>query len=140
MHLIVKKGKNMSEKIVIPVEDKTGLKSKVAQHFGRAPYFVVIELDENGEVSNIKTQPNTGEHMGGVGHPHENILNLKPNVVIAFGMGPGGLQSFTKARIRVLKAEGDTVEKNITSFREGTLEELTAGCEHAHHHGSCQTS
>lgn len=124
----------MAERIVIPVEDKNGLKSHVAQHFGRAPYFAVVDLDENGEVSHVETQANTGEHLGGVGHPHENILNLKPNVIIAFGMGPGGLQSFTNANVRVLKAEQNTVEENVVAFRAGTIEELTGGCEHAQHH------
>ena len=36
----------MTKRIVIPVEDKSGLEAHVAQHFGRAPYFAVVDLDE----------------------------------------------------------------------------------------------
>ena len=72
--------------------------------------------------------------MGGTGHPHENILALKPSVIIAFAMGPGGLQSFQKAGIPVLKAEGNTVNEVIANFKEGKLEPLTGGCPHAHEH------
>ena len=36
----------MVKTIVIPVEDKSGLEAHVAQHFGRAPYFAVVTLDE----------------------------------------------------------------------------------------------
>jgi len=124
----------MTKRIVIPIEDESGLESHVAQHFGIAPYFAVVDLDKSGKISNVETQANTGEHLGGYGHPHENILTLKPNVIIAFGMGPGGLLSFKNAKIKVLKAEQNTVKEVIAAFRADSLKELTGGCEHAHHH------
>ena len=82
----------------------------------------------------VKTESNTGEHHGGTGHPHENLLALKPNVIVACGMGPGGLTSFQNAGVNVLKATGTTVKETITQFKAGRLEKLTSGCEHAHHH------
>ena len=124
----------MTKTIIIPVEDNSGLEAHVAQHFGRAPYFAVVEVDDKSKAVKIKTQPNTGEHIGGTGHPHENILALKPNVIIAFGMGPGGLSSFKNEGVTVLKAIDATVKDTINSFKAGKLSELTAGCEHAHHH------
>ena len=81
----------MTTRIVIPVENEAGLEARVAEHFGRAPYFAVVDLDENGKVVAVKTELNKGEHHGGTGHPHENLLALKPNVIVACGMGPGGL-------------------------------------------------
>ena len=123
----------MSKRIVIPVEDKTGLDAKVAEHFGRAPLFAVVDLDATGKAQTVKTEPNTGEHMGGTGHPHENILALKPDVIIAFGMGPGGLQNFQAAGVTVLKAVDPTVKATLDSFKAGKLAKLTGGCEHAHH-------
>ena len=110
----------MTKRIVIPIEDESGLESHVAQHFGRAPYFAVVDLDKSGKISNVETQANTGEHLGGYGHPHENILTLKPNVIIA--------------KIKVLKAEQNTVKEVIAAFGADSLKELTGGCEHAHHH------
>jgi predicted Fe-Mo cluster-binding NifX family protein len=121
-------------KIVIPVEDKTGLEAKVAQHFGRAPYFAVAELDEKRQIVKVETEANTGEHMGGTGHPHENLLALKPDIIIVQAMGPGGLQSFQNAGTTVLKAEGNTVKEVIGNFKDGKLKELAGGCEHAHEH------
>jgi predicted Fe-Mo cluster-binding NifX family protein len=124
----------MTQRILIPVEDAVGLDSKVAQHFGRAPYFASIDITGRGQVTNINIERNTGEHMGGAGHPHENILNLKPNVIIACAMGPGGLQSFQAAGIIVLKAEGNTAKDVIENLKEGKLGPLTGGCPHAHEH------
>jgi predicted Fe-Mo cluster-binding NifX family protein len=124
----------MKKRIVFPVENKAGLEAKVAQHFGRAPYYAVVEIDESGRISSVKTEENTGEHMGGTGHPHENLLSLKPDAIVAYAMGPGGLNSFQNAGVTVLKAIKDTVKGNVDSFNEGKLEELTGGCEHAHEH------
>jgi predicted Fe-Mo cluster-binding NifX family protein len=72
--------------------------------------------------------------LGGTGHPHDNLLALNPDIIIAFGMGPGGLQSFQDSGVTVLKAVDTTVKGNINSFKEGKLTELAGGCEHAHHH------
>ncbi len=120
-------------KIVIPTENQEGINAKVAEHFGRASNFTILELNDNKVVS-VKSQANTGEHVGGTGHPHENLLTLKPDYIIACGMGPGGLQSFKNAGIMVLKAEGATVKEVIANFKDGKLEELVAGCAHAHEH------
>ena len=124
----------MTKRIVVPVENEAGLEAPVAQHFGRAPYFAVIDLSDTGQVLDVKTEANTGEHVGGVGHPHENLLALKPDVIVACGMGPGGLQSFQNAGITVLKATGNTAKAIVNSYLKGELEKLTGGCEHAHHH------
>ena len=124
----------MTKRIVIPVEDERGLEARVAEHFGRAPFFAVVDLDENGKILSTKTEANKGEHHGGAGHPHENLLALKPDVIIACGMGPGGLTSFQNAGATVLKANANTVKDIVASYKQGKLETLATGCEHAHHH------
>src|SRR4030066_1456055 len=112
----------MKTRIAIPVENEAGLEAHIAEHFGRAPFFAVVDLDEKDKVASVKTEANTGEHHGGTGHPHENLLALKPNVIIACGMGPGGLASFQNAGGDVLKATATTVKETITKFKAGKLE------------------
>ena len=121
-------------KIIIPVENQNGADSNVAQHFGRAPNYAIIELNQNKDIINIKTEANTNEHMGGTGHPHDTLLTQKPDYMLVCSMGPGGLQSFKNAGVIVLKAQGTTVKEVITNFKEGKLKELEGGCEHAHEH------
>ncbi len=125
----------MTKRIMMPVEDEEGLDALVAHHFGRAPYFAIVELDENQQISKVETEPNRSEHMGGApGHSHESFLALKPDVVVAYAMGPGALNTFQDAGITVFKATENTVKGNVESFKEGKLKELVGGCEHAHHH------
>jgi predicted Fe-Mo cluster-binding NifX family protein len=123
----------MKTRVVIPVVNDRGLDAQVAEHFGRAPSYAVVDLDENGAVSNVKTVANVGEHAGGSGLAHDNILELKPNVIVVYGMGPRGLTTFQNARVAVLRADGNTVREVIAAFNEDRLQELTEGCHEAHH-------
>jgi predicted Fe-Mo cluster-binding NifX family protein len=125
----------MTKRIMMPVEDEAGLEAQLAQHFGRAPFFALVELDEKQKLSKVKTEPNRSEHMGGApGHSHESFLALKPDIVVAYTMGPGALHTFQDAGVTVLQADSNSVKDNIESFKEGKLKELIGGCEHAHHH------
>jgi predicted Fe-Mo cluster-binding NifX family protein len=121
-------------RVIIPVIDESGLTAQVAEHFGRAPYFAVVDMDESGNVSNTKTVPNVGEHAGGRGQTHDHIVELKPNAIIVYGMGPRGLIAFQNAGIAVLRANTNTVAGNVTAYNDDTLQELTEGCHQAHHH------
>jgi len=120
-------------KLVIPIVEDKGLDSRIAEHFGRAPYFAVIELNERGEVVEFKAVSNVGEHFGGPGYTHDNIMQLKPDVIIVYGMGPRGLSSFQSRGVAVFKAEGETVKEVILAYSRGELRELTEGCAEAHH-------
>lgn len=123
----------MKARIVVPTEDKSGLNAKLAGHFGRAPYFAVVDLDENGEFSSVRTVPNVGEHFGGGGHAHDFILDLNPNAIIVYGMGPRGLSGFQNAGVAVLQANANTVKEVIIAYKDDKLQELTEGCHHACH-------
>jgi predicted Fe-Mo cluster-binding NifX family protein len=128
----------MTNRIVVPVVSDNGLDSQIAEHFGRAPYFAVVELDESGNVSNMKTVPNVGEHAGGMGQSHDHIVKLRPNAIVVYGMGPRGLTAFQDAGVAVLRADGNTVREVIVAHNEDRLQELTEGCHEAHHQGHHQ--
>ena len=121
----------MTPRVLIPTEDQDG--KIVAAHFGRAPYFTVLDIDDAGEVQKKDVHPNSGAHRGGRGHAHNNVLSFNPQVVIVSGMGPRGIQSFHDAMVAVLRADSNSVEHVIESYNKGTLSELTEGCAEAHH-------
>lgn len=131
----------MTERIVVPAEDESGLNARLSEHFGKAPYFIVVDLDENNNILNVQVVPNAGEHFCGMSRPADNILKLKPNAIITYGMGPRALSIFQSAGIAVLRANADTVGEVIEAYKLGILEELTEGCYHAHHRvGRCEKS
>ena len=126
-------GEKMTARIVVPVVEERGLNARLSEHFGRAPYFAVIDLDENGSISSQRTVSNISEHFGGTGRPPDRILQLRPTVLITYGMGPRALGIFQNARVAVLRANANTVEGVVAAYNNDELEELTEGCHHARH-------
>lgn len=124
----------MAVRIVIPVLDESGVNARLSEHFGRAPYFAVIDLDESGGISSQRTVANTSEHFGGTGRPPDRILQLRPNALITYGMGPQALSTFQEAKVAVLRANTNTVGAVLRAYNEDQLQELTEGCHHARHH------
>lgn len=123
----------MTDKLIVATENQDGINAPLAEHFGRAPYFTIVELDNN-EVSNVSIVKNVSEHVGGTGSPHDYITQLQPKALIVYGMGPRGIMAFQSAGIEVLKAIGSTVKEVVEAYKQDILEELTEGCPHAHHH------
>jgi predicted Fe-Mo cluster-binding NifX family protein len=126
-------GEMVKSRIIIPTAEDKGLSSELAEHFGRAPYFTVIDLDAEGEVLSVKAVVNSGEDVGGTRLTHDNILELKPNAIIVCGMGPRGIMSFQNAGVAVFKANADNLEEIITAYKENSLDGLAEGCHEAHH-------
>ena len=123
----------MTNRVVIPSEDQNGLNANLAEHFGRAPYYTVVDLDEKGEISNVKTTPNVSEHAGGVGVAPDHILKLQPTAVIVYDMGLRAINIFNDAGVAVLRANANTVNKVVAAYKDGKLQDLTEGCGHEHH-------
>ena len=112
-------------RIVIPVNDESSLNAQICDHFGRTPYFAVIDLDENGQIIKQITVSSSGEHFcEGI----DFLLNLKPDFMIAQGMGQRVIQNFQNARIAILRTSANVVKDAIQQYNRGELIELTEGC------------
>lgn len=93
-------------KIVIPTNDEKGLKSRLAEHFGRCNTYTF--LDENGKVTGIIE--NTSEHMGGSGLPPELMKKHGANVLLCRDLGPRALNLCRELSIEVYVYPAETVK------------------------------
>ncbi len=121
------------ERIVIPTMDDGGLDSTLSEHFGRAPYFTVVDIGMDGKTISVSSIPNLSEHFGGSGRPPDAILQLEPDALITFGMGPRALEIFQEARVAVLRADSRSVRETVEAYMEDRLQELTGGCRQSRH-------
>jgi predicted Fe-Mo cluster-binding NifX family protein len=120
----------MTQRIVIPVDDNKGIASRVASHFGRAPYFAKIEVTGRGQIAKIEIERNTAENVAGTGNAYEDLLALRPAVIITREMSMGSIYSFQDAGIQVLKAKGSAINEVMSNFKMGMLYPLAADCLH----------
>lgn len=123
----------MTNRVVIPSEDQNGLNAPLAEHFGRAPYFTVVDFDLTGAVSNVNSVPNVSEHVGGSGIAPDHILALKPTAVIVYDMGGRAINIFENAGVPVLRADSSKlVSEVVAAYTGNKLKKLTEGCGHVH--------
>jgi hypothetical protein len=84
---------NQARLIAVAAEDERGLDGEVSAHFGRCPYYVLVET--NGDTvtgSRIVSNPYFEVHRPGV--VPRFIRDLGSHVIIAGGMGPRAIEMF----------------------------------------------
>lgn len=123
-------------KICFPIESDQGLDSKVSDHFGSAPMFMLVETADN-ETSVISNSDR--HHSHGACNPLQALQGSQIDGVAVRSIGAGAAGHLTRSGLRVYKATGDTVRENVEKLTANTLPEYPSseGCSgHGHHGGS----
>lgn len=115
-------------KVAFPTVGRNGMDDEIAEHFGRAPTYTIIDLENN----EVKVVENTSEHMGGYGSPPELLAKEKVDVLICGGIGRKALSRFQEYKIKVFIAEARKIKDVLQDFLDGRLAEasLENGCVH----------
>jgi ArsR family transcriptional regulator len=121
--------------------DDQGLESNVSDHFGRAPFFTLVDTENN----ELEIMANPDCHHGGHGqgscHHSGHLKARKVEAVVTGGMGRGALAGLNQAGIRVMVTAPGKVTDTVRSVQDGTARELQAdmacggGAGHRHGHG-----
>ena len=122
-------------KIAAITEDGT----TVSQHFGRAPLYLVVTV-EDGKIVSKKTRDKTGHHTFAAHHTDlaagerhgydagsqvrhasmmENIADCQ--VLIAGGMGWGAYESLKSRNIQPIVTDVGTIDEAVKLYLEGKL-------------------
>jgi predicted Fe-Mo cluster-binding NifX family protein len=120
-------------KIAVSVETNNELDSIVAQHFGRCPYFALVEVDgTNVEAVEVIDNPYYGAHQPGQvpGFIHQQ----NANVMLSGGMGGRAIQFFQQYGIQAATGATGTVRTALESFLGGELSGA-APCKESVEHG-----
>jgi predicted Fe-Mo cluster-binding NifX family protein len=108
-------------KLCIPVLASKGLKSTVSPHFGGAPYFIIVDT-ENNAVEEVQNQ--NEHHAHGMCHPLKSLQGILIDAMICSGIGAGALNKLHQAGIKVYNASGETVEELVNNFKGNKMEEI----------------
>ncbi|WP_295438199.1 NifB/NifX family molybdenum-iron cluster-binding protein [uncultured Thiodictyon sp.] len=122
-------------KIAITAETDQGLDSQVAQHFGHAPFFVLVEVD-NGTVRAAQTIANPFAENHQPGEIPDFIKQQHAEVMLSGGMGGRAIEFFAQAGIKTATGASGTVRQSLESYLGGALT-AAAPCDEsvAHGHG-----
>jgi len=106
-------------RVAVPSVDDRGLESEISPHFGRAPYYTLVDI-ENGEVAGYKVvECPFSEH--GPGDIPNFLKSLGVDVIIAYGMGRRAQDFFDSLGIRVVTGAYGRVGDAVKGFLAGSL-------------------
>jgi predicted Fe-Mo cluster-binding NifX family protein len=122
-------------RIAVSADNKDGLDSVVSPHFGRCPYFVLVDLEgqqfkEIREVDN----PYFGNHQPG--QVPALIHSLGANVMLTGGMGGRAIMFFQQYGIEGVTGAYGTVRQSVERYLGGQLTGAVPCAESVEHgHG-----
>ncbi len=120
-------------KICLPTLDSRGLESQISQHFGSAPFFLVVDT-ESRECQEL---PNKLRKHGN-GNCH-NLIGLRMAGVeklIVQDLGRGALQKLQAVHSKVYQTSHRFVGEAIEAFGQSLLPEMKIDdvCQQGRHH------
>jgi predicted Fe-Mo cluster-binding NifX family protein len=120
-------------RIAVSAENNNGLDSTVAHHFGRCPYFILVDV-ENGEVKTFQAVTNPFVHGHQPGQVPAFIQQQKADVMLSGGMGGRAIQFFEAAGIKAATGANGTVQQALERYFGGTLADASP-CDESVTHG-----
>lgn len=122
-------------RIAIAAENNNGLDSAVSHHFGRCPYFILVdvEVQEVKEVTGVKNPYHSKHNPGQV---PAFINSHKVEVMLSGGMGRRAVEFFQQYDIQPVTGASGSVRQSLQRYLDGELHEAQSCAEHGHHHHS----
>ena len=125
-------------KVCIPAMGDKGLEDSVGEHFGRVPFYTLIET----ETEKVEVLRNTSEHMGGQGYPPEILARAGVEVMLCGGLGHKAIRMFEDLGIMVYVGAYGKIKDSIDMWKNDKLHAATdenackqhAFRKHDHHH------
>ena len=107
-----------------------GLDSPIDPRFGRAPFFVVVDLESSAVES---FQNTSAEARGGAGiQAAQRLAGLGVGALITGNIGPNAMQTLSAAKINVYQSRGGTVRDAVELFKKGELVAISVATAPAH--------
>jgi predicted Fe-Mo cluster-binding NifX family protein len=130
----------MNERVAISADDNNGLDSVVSPHFGRCPYYVLVDLDgrEVRRVSAVEN-PCYGRHTPG--QVPGFIKSHGADVMLAGGMGRRAIGFFQQYGIQAATGATGTVRHALEQYLGGELqgaEPCSTSLGHSHEESSVE--
>ena len=118
-------------RIAFASEDDQGLKGSLSAHFGRCPYYTLVDVDgESLAEIQVVANPFFNSHVPGA--VPEFIKSQGAHVIIAGGMGPRAIELFNQFEIEVVTTGPQgTLEDILLAYLRGDIKGAL-GCEHHH--------
>jgi predicted Fe-Mo cluster-binding NifX family protein len=121
-------------KVGFAVQGNDGVESRVYDHFGSAPAFIIVDTEGN----DVLTVNNKDlHHVHGACNPIMALDGKSVDAMVVGGIGAGALTKLNAMGIKVFGAGAPTVKENLALLGENKLQELSVYNSCRSHQGEC---
>ncbi|HFD39389.1 MAG TPA: dinitrogenase iron-molybdenum cofactor biosynthesis protein [Anaerolineae bacterium] len=120
-------------RIAVSTDNKNGLDSVISPHFGRCPYFVLVDL-EGREVKEVREVDNPYYAAHQPGQVPAFIHSLGADVMLTGGMGGRAIMFFQQFGIEGVTGAYGTVRQSVERYLGGELKGAEP-CHESEEHG-----
>ena len=110
-------------KVVITSQGKE-LSSQVDPRFGRAKYFIVVDIN-SGEFTTHDNSQNLNASQGAGIQAGQNVINLGAEAVVTGNVGPKAFRTLQAGNVKIYVGAVGTVADVIEQLKEGKLQEAS---------------
>lgn len=110
-------------KLLVAVNNKNGLYTKLSDHFGHCNYFAIYD----NETKELKFVNNNIDHNNTSITPIDQIMKYSPDIIFSLGMGAKALDLFNKKEIKVRTGNFTILKEVINNIND--LCDLKMSCK-----------
>lgn len=107
--------------IAIPVLSDDGINSLISEHFGHAPYFAFI-LIEDGQIKSVEIEENPHQEHGPGVIPNY-VKSRGADLIIVRGIGQRAVDFFEKLGIKVIRGAEGSIASIVNQYLAGKLKD-----------------
>lgn len=110
-------------RVCIPTTSEAGLRARLSSHFGKAPFYTVVDTDS----WEIEVIPNGNTHHAhGHCNPVGSLRDARVEAVLCAGLGRNALARWLEAGVPVYLSGHVEVDGTLRSFLAGDLQAMTS--------------
>jgi predicted Fe-Mo cluster-binding NifX family protein len=121
-------------KVGFAVQSDEGIESKVYDHFGSAPAFIIVDTATRDPLTVNNKDLN---HVHGACNPIMALDNQSVHAMVVGGIGAGAINKLNAMGVKVYAAAAPTVKENLDLLSENRLQELSPLNACRSHQGGC---
>jgi predicted Fe-Mo cluster-binding NifX family protein len=109
--------------ICIPIAEDLGLNSRVHDHFGSAPRFMIVDTES---AACHAVENHDRRHGHGMCQPLKALANQAIDAIVVGGIGQRALGRLERRHMRVYQSEHTTVGETVAALKAGSLRPVSA--------------
>jgi len=106
---------------LIPLQENSGIRSRISFHFGRSPYYAIIAHDESADKVELEIRSVSSIAHGEVCGARGLVEKYGVDAVIVKGIGPRAIQILRGRGVRIYMTSSETLNQVMEEIRAGKL-------------------